>query len=149
MEVADLVVTVTGKDRAVSSWLGAAGAGSSGTRRGVVGAGLFRAEPQGVALWPCGEEGYWVLTDQLAARSLFVVLDRRTIAPPGSFTGALTANHDGIGLTQGRLEAFPHGALYAVDDDQSVTAVERDRIVSRPSAPAPEPGASGSPSGRR
>lgn len=40
----------------------------------------------------------------------------------GTFTGAVTANTDGIALTQRAFGPFPAGALYAVHDDGNVAA---------------------------
>jgi 3-phytase len=91
----------------------------------IVGAGMFAAEPEGVALWACGtDSGYWIATDQHAARTQFLVLDRESLDYVGVFTGEVTANTDGIGVTSSVIAGMPSGALYAVHDDQSVAAFD-------------------------
>lgn len=88
-----------------------------------VGAGTFRYEPEGIALYACGEDaGYWITTDQDDFDNRFYVFDRMTMEHLGTFTGAVTANTDGIALTQRPFGPFPAGALYAVHDDGNVAA---------------------------
>lgn len=45
-------------------------------------AGGFRFEPEGIALAPCGEAGYWIATDQDEAANVFHLFDRATRRPP-------------------------------------------------------------------
>src|SRR5688500_3086761 len=45
-----------------------------------IGGGLFKAQAEGLALWRCGDDGYWIATDQFKDRSLFHVFDRDTLA---------------------------------------------------------------------
>lgn len=85
----------------------------------------FAAEAEGVALWTCsGGGGYWIAVDQLAPLTVFHLFDRITLAPRGSFRGATTAWTDGVALHAATTKAFPGGALFAVHDDQSVTAFD-------------------------
>jgi 3-phytase len=87
--------------------------------------GLFDADPEGIVLYRCPDGGgYWVTTEQRRARTRFHVLDRRTLAPVGVFTGEATGNTDGIALTQAGSPRFPQGALLAVHDDQGVAAFD-------------------------
>jgi 3-phytase len=95
----------------------------------VVGVDVFAAEPEGVALWACGEDGYWVATDQHEARTEFLVLDRTSLDLVGVFTGQVTANTDGIGVTSTGMANLPAGALYAVHDDQAVAGFDWREIA--------------------
>ncbi len=90
-----------------------------------LGADLFRAQAEGIALWQCGDgSGYWIATDQYTDRSLFHVFDRETLAHRGSFAGSKTANTDGVWLHQAATSAFPAGVFYAVHDDEAVAAFD-------------------------
>lgn len=85
----------------------------------------FAAEAEGVALWNCGDgAGYWLAVDQLAPLTEFHLFDRVTLAPVGSFRGTTTAYTDGVTLHAPATRAFPHGALFAVHDDKSVSAFD-------------------------
>lgn len=109
----------------------------------VVGRGLFAAEPEGIALFACGEGGWWVATDQRQQRTVFNLFDRRTLERVGSFQGRLVANTDGIAVAGPSLGPFASGALFAVHDDQSVAAfdwAEMARVTGvRPCPPAAGP----------
>lgn len=90
----------------------------------------FKAEAEGVALWSCSSNGgYWIAVDQLAPLTVFHLFDRVTLKPVGSFNGAVTAYTDGVALHAASTRAFPHGALYAVHDDKSVTAFDLGDIA--------------------
>lgn len=85
----------------------------------------FAAQAEGVALWTCsGGEGYWIAVDQLAPLTVFHLFDRVTLAPRGSFRGAVTAHTDGVALHAASTPSFPGGVLYAVHDDRAVTAFD-------------------------
>ena len=85
----------------------------------------FAAEAEGVALWTCpGGGGYWIAVDQLAPLTIFHLFDRVTLAPRGSFQGAVTAHTDGVALHAIASTRFPGGALYAVHDDEAVAAFD-------------------------
>lgn len=87
--------------------------------------GSFDAEAEGVALWACADGGgYWIAVDQLAPLTRFHLFDRQTLAPVGTFRGAATAHTDGVALAATATARFPAGALYAVNDDASVTAFD-------------------------
>jgi 3-phytase len=93
-------------------------------RNEVIGEGVFTTQPEGIQLFECGDDGYWIATDQDVARNVFHLFDRRTLAHVGAFEGGVTRNTDGIGLTQMRFGPFRAGALYAVHDDQAVAAFD-------------------------
>jgi 3-phytase len=90
----------------------------------IVGDGLFRVQPEGIALYECGDDGYWISTDQDLGTNVFHLFDRRTLAHVGAFQGATTQNTDGIWLARKPLPGFPAGALFAVHDDQAVAAFD-------------------------
>lgn len=90
-----------------------------------LGAGLFKAQAEGIALWQCRDgSGYWITTDQFKDRSLFHVWDRKTLAHLGAFAGGTVGNTDGVWLHQGATKRFPAGVFYAVHDDQGVGAFD-------------------------
>ncbi len=96
-----------------------------GYARSDLGAGLFRAQAEGIALYACGDgSGWWIATDQFKDRSLFHVFDRASLAHLGSFAGRTVANTDGVWLDQGASARFPQGVFYAVHDDQGVGAFD-------------------------
>jgi 3-phytase len=86
-------------------------------------------DPEGLMLYRCGEEGYWVLTDQGGDRTVFHVLDRVSFGWLGSFAGATTANTDGIWLTQDPVPELGTGALFALNDDGGLTAFAWDDVA--------------------
>jgi 3-phytase len=90
-----------------------------------IGAGLFQAQAEGMALATCdGGRGYWIATDQFKDRSVFHVFDRQDLRHLGTFAGEKTANTDGVWLDQSTDAHFPEGVFYAVDDDQAVAAFD-------------------------
>jgi 3-phytase len=95
----------------------------------VVGADVFRAEPEGIALWACGDGGYWIATDQHEALSVFHLFDSRSFEHVGAFSGKVTANTDGIGITTESLPGFPRGAFFAVHNDGAVAAFDLERVA--------------------
>lgn len=95
-----------------------------------VGSGLYRfGDPEGIMLYRCGREGYWILTDQGERRTVFHVLDRESFGYLGSFTGEETANTDGIWLTQKRIPGLGGGALFALHDDGGLAAFAWEDIA--------------------
>ena len=90
----------------------------------------FAAQAEGVALWSCaGGAGYWIAVDQLAPLTVFHLFDRATLAPRGSFRGAVTAHTDGVALHAASTPTFPGGVLYAVHDDRAVTAFDLREVA--------------------
>ena len=90
-----------------------------------VGAGVYQAQAEGIALWACGDgSGYWIGVDQFPDRTVFRVFDRESLDYLGAFAGATTANTDGIWLHAASSEAFPRGVLYAVHDDRALAAFD-------------------------
>lgn len=95
-----------------------------------MGSGIFEHEPEGIALYENADgAGYWLATDQQETLSLFLLFDRNSLQYVGGFTGEITANTDGVTLTQLSLNAFPEGSFYAVNDDATVTAFDWADIV--------------------
>lgn len=94
-----------------------------------LGQGLFMAEPEGIALYACDPNGFWILTDQMKTRSVFRVFDRRGLMYYGSFVGKTTANTDGVAITATPLPGMPDGAFYAVHDDQSISVFDWRQVT--------------------
>lgn len=90
-----------------------------------IGAGLYKAQAEGIALQACPDgSGYWIGTDQFKDRSVFHVFDRQTLAHVGAFAGKVTANTDGVWMDTRGDARFPQGVFYAVHDDQAVAAFD-------------------------
>ena len=87
----------------------------------------FRSDAEGVVLWVCGKDGYWIAADQLDP-TRFRVFERDSLAPAGAFSGARTANTDGVALA-GASARFPHGVLYALHDDTAVAAFDLGQVA--------------------
>ena len=97
---------------------------------GGIAPGVFKAEPEGLALWACTPEtGYWIAADQLLPLTIFRVFDRATLAPRGTFSGQVTAWTDGVALHASPTPRFPAGALFAVHHDRAVAAFDLADIV--------------------
>lgn len=88
----------------------------------IIGERFFPHQAEGIALYRCGEQGYWIATDQGEAVNTFHVFDRVTLEPLGSFRGRTVLNTDGVALTQSPFPRFPSGAFFAVHDDGNVAA---------------------------
>lgn len=96
----------------------------------LVGKGVFEAQAEGIALYACDDDsGYWVSTDQAADRTVFHLFDRKTLRHAGAFTGERTGNTDGIWLAQAGVPGFESGALFAVHDDQAVSAFDWGEVL--------------------
>lgn len=96
-----------------------------------VGKGIFAAQAEGIALYACEDgSGYWLSTDQAKSRTVYHLFDRETLRHAGAFTGASTANTDGIWLAAAGVPGFSNGAFFAVHDDQAVSAFDWMEIVS-------------------
>ncbi|WP_407351993.1 phytase [Luteimonas sp. R10] len=96
-----------------------------------VGADVFRAQAEGMALMQCaGGTGYWIVSDQFKDRTVFHLFDRVSLDHVGAFAGERTANTDGVWLDQSGDARFPRGAFYAVDDDQAVAAFDLRDVAS-------------------
>ncbi len=87
----------------------------------------FQSDAEGVVLWVCGQDGYWIAADQLDP-TRFRVFERDSLAPAGAFSGARTANTDGVALA-GASARFPHGVLYALHDDTAVAAFDLGQVA--------------------
>ncbi|MGH8037285.1 MAG: phytase [Stenotrophomonas sp.] len=95
----------------------------------------FKAQAEGVMLRTCGKDGWWITTEQGKQRSVFHLFDRNTLKHVGAFQGNTVANTDGIWMTETASARFPHGALYAVHDDQGVVAFDWDSVAKQLSLP--------------
>ncbi len=96
-----------------------------------VGAELYKAQAEGIALLACADgSGYWIGTDQFKDRSVFQVFDRKTLQPVGAFAGKVTANTDGVSMDAHGDARFPQGVFYALHDDQAVAAFDWRDIAS-------------------
>lgn len=92
--------------------------------------GVLQYEPEGIALYACPDGGgLWLVTDQDYDDNRFLLFDRQTFDLLGAFTGAVTANTDGVWLHAGALPGFPHGVFYAVHDDGGAAAFDVDDIL--------------------
>jgi 3-phytase len=95
-----------------------------------VGDGIFRYQPEGIALNPTGDKsGLWVCTDQGKEANYYHFFDRETLAYVGTIEGEYTLNTDGIWLDATASETFPKGVLYAVDDDSCVAAFDMRAVL--------------------
>ncbi|KAF1690983.1 phytase [Pseudoxanthomonas taiwanensis] len=101
-----------------------------------VGASQYRAQAEGIALLRCADgSGWWVGSDQFAARTVFHLFDRRSLAHAGSFAGEVTGLTDGIWLDERGDARFPQGVLYASHLDQAVAAFDWRDIAAALSLP--------------
>lgn len=98
----------------------------------VIGNGIFKFEPEGIALYECDEEnGFWFTTDQDDFKNTFYIFDRKTLELKSSFAGEIIANTDGISLTQKSFGKFSKGVFYAVHDDGNIGAISLKTIFER------------------
>ncbi|WP_315388687.1 phytase [uncultured Stenotrophomonas sp.] len=95
----------------------------------------FKAQAEGVMLRTCGKDGWWITTEQGKQRSVFHLFDRHTLKHVGAFQGNTVANTDGIWMSMAASPRFPHGALYAVHDDQGVVAFDWASVAKQLSLP--------------
>jgi 3-phytase len=95
----------------------------------------FKAQAEGVMLRTCGNDGWWITTEQGKQRSVFHLFDRHTLKHVGAFQGNTVANTDGIWMSHTPSPRFPHGALYAVHDDQGVVAFDWASVAKQLSLP--------------
>jgi 3-phytase len=90
---------------------------------------FFPHQAEGIVLYACGDDGYWVATDQGEEVNTFHVFDRVTLDHLGSFRGRRVLNTDGVALTQVAFPGFPAGAFFAVHDDGSVAAFNWEEVA--------------------
>lgn len=97
-----------------------------------MGGGVFRAQPEGIALYSCADgSGLWFLTDQSRGENFFHIFDRKTLEYQASFSGEVTRNTDGIWLSQKPMPGFAHGSFMAVHDDGNVAAFDLGEILDK------------------
>jgi 3-phytase len=113
------------EDMATGTRLREYGLADGGYRGRDVGADLYKAQAEGIALLACADgSGYWIGTDQFKDRSVFQVFDRKTLQHLGAFAGKVTANTDGVWMDAHGDARFPQGVFYALHDDQAVAAFD-------------------------
>jgi 3-phytase len=101
-----------------------------GSFRGeIVPSTFFPYQAEGIVLYECDDEGYWVATDQGEIVNTFHVFDRLTLAHLGSFRADGVLNTDGIALTQTPFPGFESGAFFAVHNDGNVAALRWSDIA--------------------
>lgn len=101
-----------------------------------VGAGVYRAQAEGIALMRCADgSGFWIGSDQYKDRTVFHVFDRVALRHLGSFAGETTANTDGIWLDETGNSRFPQGVFYAIHDDQALAAFDWRHVAAALSLP--------------
>ena len=97
----------------------------------LVGEGLFRFEPEGIALYECPDnQGYWITTDQDPDYNTFFVFDRETLRHLGGFKNTQTTNTDGIVVHQRGFTNFPNGGFFPIHNDGNISAFRWDSIAS-------------------
>jgi 3-phytase len=95
-----------------------------------IGRGVFQAEPEGIALWPCGEDGgYLLMADQSHEANRFHLFDRAGLRHAGTFAGSVVANTDGVAVLAEPAGAMVDGAFYAIHADQGVVGFSWTDIV--------------------
>ncbi len=85
---------------------------------------VFAAQAEGITLYTCGNDGWWITTEQATSGTTFHLFDRNSLEHAGAFRGETVANTDGIWLQQAGTEQFPQGAFYAVHDDQGMVGFD-------------------------
>lgn len=96
----------------------------------VIGNGVFRSEPEGIALVACpGDQGYLLVSDQHERDQRIQVFDRASLAPIGAFLPGAARMIDGIWFQPGRYGPFRQGALFTQHDDEAVVAFDWREIA--------------------
>ena len=95
----------------------------------VIGDDLFNYQVEGISLYECGSEGYWIITDQDYEYNIFHLLDRKTFEYVGSIEGPNTTNTDGIWFDPTPFEKFEKGIFLAIHNDGNVSAFDFKEIA--------------------
>ena len=96
----------------------------------IMGEGIFKYEPEGIALYSCNQDsGYWLTTDQGKEDNFFYVFDRESLEHIGTFTNPNTLNTDGIVISQRSFPGFPEGGFFPIHNDGNVSAVSWGEIA--------------------
>lgn len=91
----------------------------------VIGNGVFRSEPEGMALVACpGDQGYLLVSDQHERDQRIQVFDRASLAHIGAFLPGTARMIDGIWFQPGHYGPFGQGALFTQHDDEAVVAFD-------------------------
>jgi len=96
----------------------------------VIGEGVFEAEPEGIALWACGDAGYLLTADQSHDFNQFHVFDRESLDHLGTFAGEAVSNTDGVTILQGPVGSLGEGAFYAIHADQGAVGFAWSEVAS-------------------
>jgi len=98
----------------------------------IMGEGIFKYEPEGIALYSCdGNSGYWLTTDQGEENNFFYVFDRESLEHIGTFTNPSTLNTDGIVISQASFPGFPDGGFFPIHNDGNVSAISWKEIADK------------------
>ncbi|MCC6847328.1 MAG: phytase [Deltaproteobacteria bacterium] len=97
-------------------------------------ADIFSKDAEGMAVYACGDGGYFVVSDQKSTATDFEVFDRITLDHIGTFTlkdggGEPTDSTDGLDIFQTPLSGFPDGGLVACDGCGSTLPDEMDVVA--------------------
>lgn len=104
-----------------------------------VGAGIYKAQAEGIALMRCRDgSGWWLASDQFDDRTVFHLFERRTLEHAGSFVGNVTGLTDGVWLDERGDARFPQGVFYASHLDVAVSAFDWRDIAAALKLPACE-----------
>lgn len=91
----------------------------------VIGDGVFRFEPEGIALATCpDDQGYVLASDQNERDQRIVVFDRATLDYLGAFRPGIGRMIDGIWFQAGAYGPFAQGALFTQHDDEALLAFD-------------------------
>jgi 3-phytase len=98
----------------------------------MLGSGVFQYQPEGIVIISCPDgNGYYICVDQDVTDNTFQIFDRATLEHLGAFSGAVTANTDGIAVTQYAFGDFPEGIFVAVNSDGGVGVFDWKSVADR------------------
>ena len=93
-----------------------------------------------LALLPCGDDrGWWIVAEPGDGQTRFLLLDRVTLEPVGSFVGRSTAGASAVAATSAGTPELPTGAVYVVDGEGTVTAFDWRDVAAALELPVCEP----------
>ncbi|MGH9361160.1 MAG: phytase [Thermoanaerobaculia bacterium] len=95
-----------------------------------IGVGVFGgspADPEGIAIYACGDDGYIIISDQKVNE--FEVFDRKSLLNLARFSLQDVYDTDGITLTQVALASYPQGGFFVQSADRDVMLVRWETIA--------------------
>lgn len=95
----------------------------------IFGCDVFKVQVEGVMLWICGKDGWWIIIEQGKQCSVFYLFDCYIFKYVGVFQGNMVVNIDGIWFDLYVLLCFFDGVLYVVYDDQGVVVFDWVSVV--------------------